>query len=252
MVNNSAAFTLCHYNEVTFSFFVPPLSRRTFAQCPPQCHVPTQRGRCRNLESVPIVLPVARLHWLSPTQSVTVPPPSPPFSPNQKRKLKHEALASPPPQRLPPSVAFRHYHRRMVVRVSSSFKNRSFFLELGASVPGLHLLRCAPAAVRCAPAAVRRALRHHRLCLVVVLEVHNPPIAASSSSSASLSLLFVCSAAGPNGYVWWLESLPLLCMLHALYVAVVKAKSLLFSSAAGLLRLLVASLLPYASGSSAG
>ncbi|KAL4356437.1 hypothetical protein AHAS_Ahas09G0086600 [Arachis hypogaea] len=140
----------------------------------------------------------------------------------------------------------------MVVRVSSSFKNRSFFLELGASVPGLHLLRCAPAAVRCAPAAVRRALRHHRLCLVVVLEVHNPPIAASSSSSASLSLLFVCSAAGPNGYVWWLESLPLLCMLHALYVAVVKAKSLLFSSAAGLLRLLVASLLPYASGSSAG
>ncbi|XLU30254.1 hypothetical protein S245_066320, partial [Arachis hypogaea] len=103
-------------------------------------------------------------------------------SPQIRRKLKHETLASPPPpQGLPPSVALRHYHRRLVVRASSSFKNRSFFLELGASVPGLHLLR--------------RALRHHRLCLVVVLEVPNPPIAASSSSSASLSLLFICSAA---------------------------------------------------------
>ncbi|RYR54559.1 hypothetical protein Ahy_A06g029867 isoform B [Arachis hypogaea] len=39
------------------------------------------------------------------------------------------------------------------------------------------------------------ALRHHSLRLVVVLEVSNPPIAASSSSSASWSLPFVCSAA---------------------------------------------------------
>ncbi|QHO51059.1 uncharacterized protein DS421_1g27610 [Arachis hypogaea] len=61
------------------------------------------------------------------------------FSPNQKRKLKQETLTFlPPPQELPPSVALRHYHRRLVVRASSSFKNCSFFfLELGASVPGI-------------------------------------------------------------------------------------------------------------------
>ncbi|RYR67990.1 hypothetical protein Ahy_A03g014461 [Arachis hypogaea] len=60
---------------------------------------------------------------------------------------------------MPPSVALRHYHRRLVVRASSSFKNRSFFfLDLGASVPGIHLLHRAPA-------AVRRALSHHRLRL---------------------------------------------------------------------------------------
>ncbi|XLU49810.1 hypothetical protein S245_044624, partial [Arachis hypogaea] len=82
------------------------------------------------------------------------------FSPNQKRKLKQEILASPPPpQGLPASVALKHYHRRLVVRASSFFKNRSFFfLELGALVPGIHLLHRAPA-------AVRRALNHHRLRL---------------------------------------------------------------------------------------
>ncbi|RYQ87774.1 hypothetical protein Ahy_B09g095315 isoform C [Arachis hypogaea] len=55
--------------------------------------------------------------------------------------MKQETLASPPPpQGLPPSVALRHY-RRLVFRASSSFKNRSFFfLELDASVPGIHLL----------------------------------------------------------------------------------------------------------------
>ncbi|XLU70807.1 hypothetical protein S245_029860, partial [Arachis hypogaea] len=62
---------------------------------------------------------------------------------------------------LPPSVALRHYHRRLVVGASSSFKNRNFFfLELSASVPDIHLLHRALA-------AVRRALSHHRLRLVV-------------------------------------------------------------------------------------
>ncbi|RYQ85087.1 hypothetical protein Ahy_B10g104598 [Arachis hypogaea] len=69
---------------------------------------------------------------------------------------------------MPPSVVLRHYHRRLVVRASSSFKNHSFFLELGTSVPSHHLLP--------------RALRHRHLHLVVVLEVPNPPIAASSLS----------------------------------------------------------------------
>ncbi|XLU98286.1 hypothetical protein S245_012626, partial [Arachis hypogaea] len=92
-------------------------------------------------------------------------------------KLKQETLAFPPPlQGLPPSVALRHYHRRLVVRASSSFKNRNFFfLELGASVPGIHLLRRAPA-------AVHHALRHHHLCLVATGSSNPPP----SSESCSL------------------------------------------------------------------
>ncbi|RYQ94459.1 hypothetical protein Ahy_B08g089368 [Arachis hypogaea] len=59
--------------------------------------------------------------------------------PKSKKEVETGKLASPPPpQELPPSVALRHYHRRLVVRASSSFKNRSFFfLELGASVPGI-------------------------------------------------------------------------------------------------------------------
>ncbi|QHN91685.1 50S ribosomal protein-2 [Arachis hypogaea] len=99
-----------------------------------------------------------------------------------KGQLKQETLASPPPpQGLPPSVALRHYHRRLVVRASSSFKNRSFFfLELGASVSGIHLLHCAPA-------TVRRALSHHRLRLVVA-DSSNPPPSSELCSSPGLCL----------------------------------------------------------------
>ncbi|XLV01439.1 hypothetical protein S245_015776 [Arachis hypogaea] len=104
------------------------------------------------------------------------------FSPNQKRELKQETLASPPlPQGRPLSVALRHYHRRLVVRASSSFKNCSFFcLELGASVPGIHLLHRTPA-------AVRRALSHHRLRLVVA-DSSNPPSSSELCSSPGLCL----------------------------------------------------------------
>ncbi|KAL4277095.1 hypothetical protein AHAS_Ahas20G0272900 [Arachis hypogaea] len=73
------------------------------------------------------------------------------------------------------------YHRRLVVRASSSFKNRSFFfLDLGASVPGIHLLHRAPA-------AVRRALSHHRLRLVVA-DSSNPPPSSELCSSPGLCL----------------------------------------------------------------
>ncbi|XLS55532.1 hypothetical protein HN51_005287, partial [Arachis hypogaea] len=64
---------------------------------------------------------------------------------------------------------------------SSSFKNRSFFfLDLGASVPGIHLLHRAPA-------AVRRALSHHRLRLVVA-DSSNPPPSSELCSSPGLCL----------------------------------------------------------------
>nr|XP_025674243.2 3-ketoacyl-CoA synthase 4-like [Arachis hypogaea] len=87
----------------------------------------------------------------------------------------------PPPQGLQPSVALRHYHRRLVVRASSSFKNRSFFfLDIGASVPGIHLLHRAPA-------AVCRALSHHRL-LLVVADSSNPPPSSELCSSPGLCL----------------------------------------------------------------
>ncbi|XP_072065223.1 uncharacterized protein [Arachis hypogaea] len=104
------------------------------------------------------------------------------FSPNQKRKLKQKTLASPPPpQGLPLSVDLRHYHHRLVVRASSSFKNCSFFfLELGASVPGIHLLHRAPA-------AVRRALSHQRLRLVVA-DSSNLPLSSELCSSPGLCL----------------------------------------------------------------
>ncbi|XLU19822.1 hypothetical protein S245_055888, partial [Arachis hypogaea] len=104
------------------------------------------------------------------------------FSPNQKRKLKQGTLASPPPpQGLPPSVTLRHYHHRLVVRASSSFKNHSFFfIELGASVSGIHLLHRAPA-------AVCRALSHHRLRLVVA-DSSNPPPSSELCSSPGLCL----------------------------------------------------------------
>ncbi|RYR50861.1 hypothetical protein Ahy_A06g025866 isoform B [Arachis hypogaea] len=73
------------------------------------------------------------------------------------------------------------YHRRLVVRAKSSFKNRSFFfLDLGASVPGIHLLHRAPA-------AVRRALSHHRLRLVVA-DSSNPPPSSELCSSPGLCL----------------------------------------------------------------
>ncbi|RYR42309.1 hypothetical protein Ahy_A08g038768 isoform D [Arachis hypogaea] len=82
---------------------------------------------------------------------------------------------------MPPSVALRHYHRRLVVRASSSFKNRSFFfLDLVVSVPGIHLLYRAPA-------AVRRALSHHRLRLVVA-DSSNPPPSSELCSSPGLCL----------------------------------------------------------------
>ncbi|QHO30347.1 uncharacterized protein DS421_8g232460 [Arachis hypogaea] len=99
-----------------------------------------------------------------------------------EHKVEIETLASPPPpQGLPPSVALRHYHRRLVVRASSSFKNRSFFfLDLVVSVPGIHLLYRAPA-------AVRRALSHHRLRLVVA-DSSNPPPSSELCSSPGLCL----------------------------------------------------------------
>ncbi|KAL4381213.1 hypothetical protein AHAS_Ahas04G0111000 [Arachis hypogaea] len=79
------------------------------------------------------------------------------------------------------AVALRHYHRRLVVRASSSFKNRSlFFLDLGASVPGIQLLHRAPA-------AVCRALNHHRLRLVVA-DSSNPPPSSEFCSSLGLCL----------------------------------------------------------------
>ncbi|XP_057756184.1 uncharacterized protein LOC130975400 [Arachis stenosperma] len=102
--------------------------------------------------------------------------------PKSKKEVETETLASPPPpQGLPPSVALRHYHRCLVVRASSSFKKRNFFfLDLGASVPGIHLLHRAPA-------AVRRALSHHRLRLVVA-DSSNPPPSSELCSSPGLCL----------------------------------------------------------------
>ncbi|XP_057756183.1 uncharacterized protein LOC130975399 [Arachis stenosperma] len=102
--------------------------------------------------------------------------------PKSKKEVETETLASPPPQqRLPPSVTLRHYHRRLVVRASSSFKNRSFFfLDLGASVSGIHLLHRAPA-------AIRRALSHHRLRLVVA-DSSNPPPSSELCSSPGFYL----------------------------------------------------------------
>ncbi|XLU81383.1 hypothetical protein S245_004803, partial [Arachis hypogaea] len=110
------------------------------------------------------------------------------FSPNQKRKLKQETLASPPPpQGLSPSVALRHYHRCLVVRASSSFKNHSFFfLELSASFHGIHLFRRAPT-------AVHRTLRHYRLCLVATGSSNPPP----SSESCSLPRLYLRHDSAP-------------------------------------------------------
>ncbi|QHO31589.1 uncharacterized protein DS421_8g242900 [Arachis hypogaea] len=100
--------------------------------------------------------------------------------PKSIKEVETETLASPPPpQGLPPSVALSHYHRRLVVRTSSSFKNRSFFfLDLGASVSGIHLLHRAPA-------AVRRALSHHRLRLVVA-NSSNPLPSSELCSSPGL------------------------------------------------------------------
>ncbi|RYR54724.1 hypothetical protein Ahy_A06g030016 isoform A [Arachis hypogaea] len=102
--------------------------------------------------------------------------------PKSIKEVETETLASPPPpQGLPPSVALSHYHRRLVVRTSSSFKNRSFFfLDLGASVSGIHLLHRAPA-------AVRRTLNHHRLRLVVA-NSFNPPPSSELCSSPGLCL----------------------------------------------------------------
>ncbi|QHO57645.1 Chaperone protein [Arachis hypogaea] len=95
--------------------------------------------------------------------------------------LSPNLASPPPPQELPPSVALRHYHRRLVVCASSSFKNCSFFfLDLGASVPGIHLLHRAPA-------AVRRALSHHRLRLVVA-DSSNPAPSFELCSSSGLCL----------------------------------------------------------------
>ncbi|QHO43683.1 uncharacterized protein DS421_5g164770 [Arachis hypogaea] len=100
-----------------------------------------------------------------------------------KKEVKTETLASPPPpQGLPPFVALRHYYCRLVVRASSSFKNHSFFfLNLGASVPGIHLLHHAPA-------AVRRALSYHLLRLVVADSSISPPSSELCSSPASVSV----------------------------------------------------------------
>ncbi|XLS75446.1 hypothetical protein HN51_032311 [Arachis hypogaea] len=97
-------------------------------------------------------------------------------------KNKLDTTASPsPPQGLPPSVALRHYQHRLVVRASSSFKNRSFFfLNLGASVSGIHLLHRPPT-------AVRRALSHHRLRRVVA-DSSNPPPSSELCSSPDLFL----------------------------------------------------------------
>ncbi|RYR67869.1 hypothetical protein Ahy_A03g014322 isoform D [Arachis hypogaea] len=93
---------------------------------------------------------------------------------------------------MPPSVALRHYHRRLVVRASSSFKNRSFFfLDLVASVPGIHLLHRAPA-------TVCRALSHHRLRLVVA-DSSNPPPSSELCSTVLCEIPQSFGTSQPEG-----------------------------------------------------